>query len=89
MPCTSCHRRWNVGAGLAVSHPGTLWRGSSGHWARRASFREVITFRLINPLVVQEASEQGKCSINNCHQICALSQSQVINGSRVFVPSIL
>lgn len=45
--------------------------------------------RAINSLRVQEASEQGKCSVNTSPPNVLTQPKQVINGDGFFVPSIL
>lgn len=71
--------------------PGRFPSGNSQERQLRALGASCILSggQVINPLVVREASEQGKCSVNSHHQICTFSQCRVINGSGVFVPSIL
>lgn len=85
-PCTSCRRRWKDGTG-----PGCFPSGNSPEMQLRGlgASRILSGDRVINPLMVQEASAQGKCSVNSRHRICTFAQSRVINGSGVFVPSIL
>lgn len=56
-----------------ISHLETVLRGSSVHWACQASFQKVMPLILLR---VQEASEQGKCSVNTSHQMCTLSRSR-------------